>query len=90
MRKIEEKFKKRKVLKYDNHTHSNENEGEMVLFPFKRKKNQKLASIIAMIIGVLLMISTPIIKLGMGFTISGFVVGGIITLLGFVYFLDIL
>lgn len=61
----------------------------MVLFPFEKKKSQKLASVISMIIGVLLMISTPIIKLGTRLTISGFVVGAIIAFLGLLYFLDI-
>jgi len=36
------------------------------------------------------MVTTPVIKLGMGFTISGFVLGTIISLVGFLYFLDIL
>ncbi len=60
-----------------------------MLFPFMRKNSQKLGSTIAMIIGVLLMVSTPIIKLSKSFTISGFIVGVIVTLIGFVYFLDV-
>ena len=42
-----------------------------------------------MIIGILLMITTPIFRLGANLTISGFVVGAILALIGFVYFLDV-
>lgn len=60
----------------------------MVLSPFGKKNSQKLASIIVMIIGVLLLVTAPVIPVG-GFNLSGFIIGAIITLIGFVYFLDV-
>ena len=60
----------------------------MTLFPFKYKKNQKMVSIIAIIIGFILMVSTPVFKLNSQFTISGFVLGLIIGFLGFIYLID--
>jgi len=35
------------------------------------------------------MITTPIFRLGTNLTISGFVVGVIVALIGFLYFLDV-
>lgn len=67
----------------------NEKEGEMTLKPFRRKKNQKLASIIAMVVGGVLMVLTPVFKISESVSISGFVIGVIIALIGFVYFLDV-
>lgn len=84
-----ENNKNTKILKKENLSYSNKKEDEMVLFPFSKKNTQKLVSIIAMIIGVLLMVSTPIIKLSNSLTLSGFVAGVIIALLGFVYFMDV-
>jgi len=60
-----------------------------LLFPFRHRASQKIISILAMIIGILLMITTPIFRLGANLTISGFVVGAILALIGFVYFLDV-
>ena len=60
-----------------------------MLFPFRNRQSQKVISIIAMVIGFLLMITTPIFRLGTNLTISGFIVGVIIALIGFVYFLDV-
>ena len=59
----------------------------MVLFPFKKRETQKLVSVIAIIIGIILMIATTTIKIVIN--ISSFVLGAIITLIGFVYFLDV-
>ncbi|MEK6855454.1 MAG: hypothetical protein AABX73_04495 [Nanoarchaeota archaeon] len=83
------KTKIKKEYKAINHKEDYKKEDEKVLFPFRRKNSQKLGSVIAMIVGVLLMVSTPIIRLSNSFTISGFVSGVIITLLGFIYFLDV-
>ena len=80
---------KQNTFKAENLNWSSKKEGEKLLFPFRRKNSQKLGSIIAMIIGVLLMVSTPIIRLSNSFTLSGFVAGVIIALIGFVYFLDV-
>ena len=74
--------------KLDN-SFNTKKEYDNLLFPFKHRASQKVISIIAMIIGILLMITTPIFRLGTNLTISGFVVGVIVALMGFVYFLDI-
>ena len=57
----------------------------MVTRPFKTKESQRITSIIAMIVGIMLMVINPAINS----RISSFVLGAIITLIGFIYFLDV-
>ncbi|MBI2628644.1 hypothetical protein HYW74_01010 [Candidatus Pacearchaeota archaeon] len=59
-----------------------------MLYPFRIKRNQRFSSIAGMIIGALLMVSSPIIEISNALTISGFVVGLIIFFIGLLYFLD--
>ena len=62
----------------------------MVLWPFHKKRIQRLTSVITIIIGIMLMITTPAgFKLYAGITISGFVIGLIIAFVGFLYFMDV-
>ncbi|MBS3108627.1 hypothetical protein J4409_02025 [Candidatus Woesearchaeota archaeon] len=76
-------------LNKSNNFFNTKRECDNLLYPFRHMASQKVTSIIAMIIGVLLMITTPIFRLGTNLTISGFVVGVIVALIGFLYFLDV-
>lgn len=61
----------------------------MVLAPFRNRNSQKLVSFLVMILGVLLILANPILRLGSVFTISGFAGGAVIVVIGLVYFLDV-
>jgi len=60
-----------------------------MLFPFKKKQTQKLVSVIGIILGILLMISTKTVTIWT-LTINSFITGAIIAFLGFFYLIDIL
>ena len=64
-------------------------ESEKVLFPFRRKRTQRYTSIGGVIVGVLLLISSPVFRLGTGTTISGFILGAIVFFVSLLYFLDV-
>lgn len=80
-----ENNEKEKNLKYDNHIYDN----KMVMYPFNRRRTQRNTSILFMIVGALLMISTPIIRISNSITLSGFIAGLLVFFLGFLYFLDV-
>mgnify|MGYP001573676811 CR=1 FL=1 len=61
----------------------------MVLLPFRRRATQRLFADFFIILGIILMLSTPIIKLNQNIQISGFVTGAILGFLGLFYLLDI-
>lgn len=82
------KMEEQKEFKAENLNESNKKEGEKVLFPFRKKRTQRYTSITGLIIGVLLMISSPIFRLGTGLTISGFILGTIVFFISLLYFLD--
>jgi len=65
-------------------------EGEMTLFPFEKKKTQKSFSVIAIIIGIFLMVSSPTgMVFNIGVTVSGFILGLLIAFTGFFYLMDV-
>jgi len=76
-------------FKAENLNERNRKEGEKVLFPFRRKRTQRYTSIGGVIVGVLLLISSPVFRLGTGTTISGFILGAIVFFVSLLYFLDV-
>ena len=60
----------------------------MPLWPFESKKKQKIASVIVILIGIILMIGMPTLKF-FNMTISGFVAGLILAFIGLLYLLDV-
>ena len=63
-------------------------EGEMVLFPFERKRKQQNASIVILVVAFLLIVGSPIIQLGEAYSISSFVLGAILGVIGLIYLLE--
>ncbi len=60
----------------------------MATWPFKNKQTQRLFSILLIIIGVILMVTTPAIRLGQ-VQFSGFVTGAILGFLGLFYLVEL-
>lgn len=60
----------------------------MATWPFRNKQTQRLFSIILIIIGIPLMVTTPIVNLGQ-VQLSGFVMGAILGFLGLFYLVEL-
>lgn len=60
-----------------------------MLFPFQKKRIQRFSSITGIVIGALLMITAPIIKLSNTVDLSGFITGAIVFFISLLYFLDV-
>ena len=60
----------------------------MPTYPFKKEASQKVVSLIALLIGAGLMITTPIAKL-QTIEFNGFVAGILIFFIGLIYFFDV-
>lgn len=86
--RINEEEQKENILKEGKLSEDNKKEGEKVLFPFKKKDSQKISSVIALIVGVLMMISPTTLPIGF-YKINTFILGIILAFLGFIYLLDI-
>jgi hypothetical protein len=61
----------------------------MVIWPFKNKNNQRIWSVLFIVIGLLIMLVTPLSKLISTLGINSFILGLIITFAGFFYFMDV-
>lgn len=64
-----------------------ENEVRKLLYPFKKKEPERWISIVVIILGFLLMVSSPSLKIS-SLSINGFIVGVLFAFVGFIYFLD--
>ena len=78
-----------KKFKAENLNENNKEEGEKVLFPFKKKNTQRGWSIFLIILGLLIMIVKSISEIINNLGLNSFITGLLMAFAGFFYFMDI-